>query len=551
MVARGIGPRSARTSGQGLLLNALDENRGPAPSTAAFLVRTSLLLAGATFLSRILGLVREMLIANYYGSSGQTDAFFYALIIPELLRTLIISGAVASVFVPLMTTAQQDGTPEKARKLAGLMLSFISVLAIAVVIFGEFLAPALVSLSQVMSFASEPLDPQIHALTTELIRVFLPVILLVSLWGLMGGILNTFDNFHTPGFAPLVWNGTIIVLLLILGRYGDVHHIAWAFVIGHTIQVAYHIPALIRLGIFPVRIDWKHPLLLEFIRLAPAAVLAYAANAVNAFIGQGIALNLSESAASSLAYSFRIAQLPMAVFGVSVATAMFPTLSRHSAAGEDKEVVLTLARGIRMTALATLPAIVFFMTLPEESIRLLLERGQFTNQNTVDVAAALYCYSWAIMPVSILTLTARTFFSQKDTKTPAILGIFSIVVFYIVALVMSKYLSFLGIALANALIAWAILIISLVILQLRFRKHLSLMQAIGIRNINVLLIAGIIQGAVLTAYRDYFHDVSGTLNLLGFLLAGAAVGGFVFIGVLKLAKSDDLEATLRNILRKR
>lgn len=523
----------------------------PLPSTTAYVARTSVILAGATLLSRILGLVREMLIAKYYGSSGETDCFFYALIIPELLRTLIISGAVSSVFIPLMTRTQREGKSEEAKHLAWVMISFISILSMVVILAGEAAAPALVKFSMVMSWSQDSLAVDKQVLTTELIRIFLPVVFLVSMWGLMGGILNSFDNFHVPGLAPVAWNGTIIILLIVFGRYGDVHDIAWAFVIGHAVQVIVHFPALMKLGIRPVLFRWNHPMLMEFLVLAPAALLAYASGAVNAFVGQGIALNLSESAASSLAYAFRIQQLPMAIFGVSVATAIFPTLSRHAAANNHAGVVHSLSSGIRMVILTTLPAVVFLLVLPVESIRLLLERGVFTSTNTKDVSNALYWYTWAIMPGSIQLLTVRTFFSNKDTRTPAILGMISIAINYFLANFLSRHLGFSGIAISIMSVSWIVVIVSIIILNNRYRNEVSLYRKIGFRNVMILLAAGIIEAIALALYRNSFGEIHGIYRELGFICGGIVLGTVVYLVVLKIFRSEDLETTFRNLFRKR
>jgi len=523
----------------------------PPPSSAAFLARASVLLAGATLLSRLLGLVREMLIARYYGASGQTDSFFYALIIPEILRTLIISGAVASVFIPIMTETQRSGRKNESRKLAGMMLSFVSILAIIVVASGEIIAPMLVNFSRFLSFAQEPLDLEQFRLTTELIRIFLPVVLFVGLWGLMGGILNALDNFHVPGLAPLAWNGAIIIILVLVGKYGDVRHVAWAFVIGHFIQMLVHLPALRQAGIYPVMVDWKHPMILKFLQLAPAAVLAYAAQAINAFIGQGIALTrLSESSASSLAYAFRIQQLPMAIFGVSVATALFPTLSRHAVSGSSKELMGSLASGLRMTALATLPAIVFFLILPVKVIRLLLERGAFTSGNTYDVALALYAYSWAILPMALTLLTARTFFSLKDTRTPAILGIFSVLVFYPTCLFLSSRFDFTGIAFSTAIVSWILLIVSVAILHHRHRDSASLLASIGFLSPVQMLIAALAEAAALIGYRMLWGEVHGLIQLIIMITGGIVIGGGIYLSLLRLMKNPDLDSTLRRFLKR-
>lgn len=532
-------------------INALN-GEVPPPSSQGFLLRVSALLMGATLLSRLLGLAREMLIARYYGATEQTDCFAFAIVVPELLRTLIISGAVASVFIPLMTETQRSGKLDEAKRLAGVMITFIAFIAVIVVLAGEILAPWLVNMSEFLRFSQGELDPEKFALTTELIRIMLPIVILVGLWGLMGGILNTFDNFHVPGLAPLAWNGTIIALLIIFGVQGKIQHAAWAFVIGHAVQLAVHFPALKRLGIGAVLIDWHHPMLRRFIVLAPAAVLAYAAPAVNAFIGQGIALNLEESAASSLMYAFRIQQLPMSVFGVSVATAMFPTLSRHASRGDGKELIRSLAIGIRMTSLAVIPAVVIFLVLPEQTIEFILQRGKFDAGDTVRVAAALYWYSWAILPMSLLLLTARTFFSEKDTKTPALLGIATIILYYILAVNLSAQsrFGFYGLAMSNSIVAWIFLVISVGIIHKRHLNDASLVGSIGFKSPLQMIIAAVIEAVVLYGYKLIVGDVHGTVPLIGYLAGALVVGGLVYFGLLKLLGNEDLSGTIRKFLRK-
>jgi len=533
-----------------------DENspvNGPKPSTAAFVVRASALLAIATILSRVLGLVRDMLMARFYGAGAETDSFAFAIVVPELLRTLIISGAVASIFIPLITRIQKSGTDGEVKRLAGVMLSFIMLLGLVVVLAGEYFAPQLVGLSMLLNPSRGELDPERFKLTVELVRILLPIVVLVGMWGLMGGILNTFDNFHVPGLAPLGWNIAIIVLLVLLGKHGDIHHLALAYIIGHTVQVLIHLPALTRLGIFPRAIDWKHPLLISFITLAPAAIFAYAAPAVNAFVGQGIALTLGESYASSLMYAFRVQQLPMSVFGVSVATALFPTLSRHAAAGSVKDLVSTLGAGIRMTALAVLPAVIFFLVMPGEVIELIYQRGQFTPDATMQVAAALYWYSWAILPTSLLLLTARTFFAEKDTTTPALLGVATVIIYYFLAINLSKHFSFVGLPMSNSFVAWVFLVISIWIIQSRYIKRDSggsLVKSIGLSGPVQMFIAGIIEAAALLGYKYLIGDVHGTLALALFLLGAIVIGGAVYLGVLKLLKNPDLTSTLNRLMRK-
>ncbi len=524
-----------------------------APLTGSFIARASALLAGATLLSRLLGLGRDMLMAHFFGAGGQTDSFAFAIVVPELLRTLVISGAVASVFIPLITETQKSGKIQEVKRVAGFMLSFIALVGLLVVLAGETFAPQLVHASEFLNPARQPLDTEKFLLTVQLVRILLPIVVLVGLWGLMGGILNTFDNFHVPGLAPLAWNSTIIVILLVFGNRGYIQYLAWAYIAGHFIQMLVHLPSLFRIGVYPRMINWTDPVLGKFIRLAPAAVLAYAAPAVNAFIGQGIALTLGTSFASSLMYAFRVQQLPMSIFGVSVATALFPTLSRHSASGSTKELVDSLATGLRMTSLAVIPSVVFFLIMPHQVIEIIYQRGQFGLDDTSRVAAALYWYSWSILPMSLLLLTARTFFAEKDTRTPAIIGIATIVMYYILAIFLTNNFGFTGLPMSNSGVAWLALIASILILQSRFIKrdgNHSLTGSIGAIGPIQMIAAALVEAGILIGYSKGLGEVHGFVPLAGYLAGAMVLGAATYLGILKLTNNKDLTNTLNRFTRK-
>ena len=491
-----------------------------------------------------------MLIARYYGSTGGTDSLFFSLNIAEAIRTLIISGAVASVFIPIMTETQRSGKIVETRRLAWVMIAFVALLGTLVVVLGEIAAPWIVEATESLSFTGKSMDPARVEQTVRLMRIMMPVILMVSLWGLMGGILNALDNFYVPGLAPLIWNMTIIAVPILYGDREMVSDIAWAYVIGHFLQMLVHIPWLWKAGIRPGRIDWGHPMLRRFLLLAPAAIFAYAAPAVNSFIGQGIALNVGVSASSHLAYAIRTQQLPMAVFGVSVATALFPTLSRHASAGDGKALMSTLASGVRMTTLATLPAVVFFLVLPTQTIRLLFERGLFTAADTDAVALALYCYSWGILPAGLLLLTARTFFSEKDVRTPAMLGLLSIFVNYVLCIAFSKLYGFSGIAIATSSVAWVTLLVSLAIIRRRHIRDAFLIAAIGWRSLGSMVIAGIFEAGALYGLKTVLPPVHGTMHLALMIGGSMILAAGVYLGVLRLLGSADLTATLKRVGRR-
>ena len=224
-----------------------------------------------------------------------------------------------------MTDTQQSGKPGEMRKLAWVMIAFVTALASLIVLLCEIFAPQIVEFTQILSMSHKGIDPARMGETVDILRIMLPIILMVSLWGLMGGILNALDNFIVPGLAPLIWNMTIIVVPLLFGDREQIANVAIAFVVGHFLQMAVHLPWIWKAGIFGmVKTDWRHPMLRRFLILAPARNLAYAAPSINVANSGDRVYSLGEKPVSFLYYSFRLQQLPMAVFGVSVATALFP-----------------------------------------------------------------------------------------------------------------------------------------------------------------------------------------------------------------------------------
>jgi putative peptidoglycan lipid II flippase len=204
-----------------------------------------------------------------------------------------------------------------------------------------------------------------------------------------------------------------------------------------------------------------------------------------------------------------------------------------------------------MTTLATLPAAVFFFVMPNEIIEFLFQRGKFTTADTTAVAIALFYYSWATLPMGLTLLTGRTFFSEKDTRTPAVLGLLSIVINYMVAVGMSKVLGFAGIAIATALVSWTVLLVSIAIIQKRHASQASLLHAIGLKPSMQMLLAGIVEAGVLMAIRAAFGSVHGTVHLLFLILGSIVAGAGVYLGVLKLTGGSDMDLLFNRLSRKR
>ena len=461
-----------------------------------FLARSTLLLVVATIISRLLGMVREIMVAKLYGATGLTDSFFFAYNIPELIRTLLISGALSSVFIPIFAEFRDKKGIEEAKRMSGQMFGFIFFLSLGIAVIGIIIAPLIVSLAQFIGMGK--VDADIFKLTVELARLVFPILIFIALSGLCQGIFNSMNNFKTPAFAPYLFNLIIIGILLTEDLFSTEARItvaAVAYVAGGAAQLLYQMPRLIKDGIkLDFKINFKNPVYSRLLVLAPAAMLGYATVVINSFVDKSIAYALAPVSLSALTYGFRVEQLPFSVFGVSISTALFPTISKYLTEGKMEEFKRFTAAGVRILVFTVAPAMVILLALTQPIIFLLFERGAFDAKATNAVSEALFYYSLGLIPASLLLLISRVFFASKDMKTPLKAGL----VMVFLNLVLDLYFSqqwglgwgFQGIALVTSLVAFLNLGILVFILDRRYGDFIRMFFN---RHVVKVFIASVLQ----------------------------------------------------------
>jgi len=472
-----------------------------------FLARSTVLLVTTTIISRLLGLVREAMVGKLYGATGDTDAFFFAYSIPELMRTLLISGALSSIFVPIFAEYRQRRGLVEAKRMSGQVFGFIFLSCVGVTILGVIIAPLIVRLAQFVGMGE--VRPEIFQLTVALTRMIFPIIIFVALSGLAQGIQNSLGNFQTPSIATFFFNIVIIFMLLAEGFISTTARIqvaAIAFVVGALAQLLYQMPRFWRDGIhISLRINLRDPVYARMAVLAPAAMLGYATYIVNTFVDKSIALSLAPASLSALTYGSRVEQLPFSVFGVSVATALFPTISRYLTEGKIEEFKRTTEAGVRILIFTVVPAMVIFLALKRPIIQIIFERGAFTREATTDCAEALFMFTLGIVPASLMLLIARVFFARQDMKTPLYAGIFSIFLNYFTDIYFAQPwglgMGFAGIALSTSLVAFVNLGILVFILNRRYGGFINMHLN---RHVAKILFAGFWQ----YVSAQYFYAVA-------------------------------------------
>jgi putative peptidoglycan lipid II flippase len=386
------------------------------------IARNSAIFAVATGLSRIAGLAREILASSYFGTQGRFSAFTIAFQVPNLVRSLFADAAISAAFVPVFTELLEHGRKREAYRLAGSLFTIILCLLGGISALFILLAPLVMPL-----FVGDTFSSQLTDLTVGLSRVLFPIVVLLGLNGLLVGILNAYDHFAIPAFAPLVWNGVIIVALVVLRQEftGDDQMYAYAIgvLIGTIVQLAMCFPALTRLD-FRLRLafDWRDPRVAQTLKLMLPVTLGLGIINFDLVINSVLGSLISEQAPRAIDAAFRIYMLPQGIFSVALATVLFPALARLAARGDIDGLRATMANGVRQIALMLIPMAAITLVLAVPITRLVYQRGAFNAHSTDLVSTALFWFSFSLPFAGINLLLTRTFFSLQKPWTPTALA---------------------------------------------------------------------------------------------------------------------------------
>ncbi len=372
----------------------------------------------ATGLSRIAGLVREVVAARYFGTSGPMSAFTLAFQVPNLVRSLFADSALSAAFVPVFTELLEHDKRKEALHLASALFGLIlAVLGLITVIF--------IALAGVIMpiFTGPEFSPALDALTVGLSRVLFPIVILLGLNGLLVGVLNANDHFAIPAISPLVWNVVIIVALIVLTPLFEGPDQLYAYAIGvlagTACQLAMAFPVLhhlhIRIGI---SFDWRDERIRRILLLMLPVTIGLGLINFNLLINSILGSRVSEEAPAAIDKAFRIYMLPQGMFSVAVATVLFPTLSRYVARQDFDGLRRTQANGIRQIALLLIPCAAITAVLATPITRLVYQRGEFDAESTQQVAEALFWFSFSLPFSGFNLLLTRTFFSLQRPWTP-------------------------------------------------------------------------------------------------------------------------------------
>ena len=425
-------------------------------TTQGQVTRAAVLVMGAFAVSRLLGLVRQIVFSLYFGTGPEMDAYVAALRIPDMLFLVIAGGALGSAFIPVFTTRLTHQDSVGAWRLASSIINLLLLVIVPVSLLAMLLAPWIVR-----SVIAPALPPAIQQRTVTLMRVMLISTAIFGVSGVIMGILNAHQHFLLPALAPILYNvaiigGAIWGGVTELGAMGP----AIGMVVGACLHLGVQLPELFRRGAHytPVLGLQDHAVRTVGRLMAPR-VLGVAAVQLNMVITTGLASGLGQGAISALDYAWRLMLLPQGIFAQAVGTAVFPTFSAQAAHGEFAELRQTLTSMMRTLVAVVLPATVGLIVLGRPLIGAIFERGAFTAASTQEVSWALAFFALGLIGHSLIEILARAFYALQNTWTPAVAALGAMVLNLVLGLLLPGlfagvgWLSVGGLALANALAA--------------------------------------------------------------------------------------------------
>ncbi|MBS0169665.1 MAG: murein biosynthesis integral membrane protein MurJ [Nitrospira sp.] len=420
----------------------------PASDETHSVVKAAGLIGVATFSSRILGFVRDMVLARLFGATPAADAFFVAYRVPNLLRELFAEGSMSAAFIPVFTEYHTLKAKRDAWELASATFTTLLTIVTAVTLLGILAAPGIVWLLA-PGFRD---NPDKLALTSLLTQVMFPYLIFISLAALAMGILNSLRAFAAPAFSPVFFNVSTIACMLFLAPWlpEPIIGVAIGIVVGGLAQFAMQLPGLKGRGmLFGWRFNPGHPGVKRIGLLMVPSLLGLSVTQINITVSTILA-SYFPGGPTYLFYGMRLIQFPLGIFGVALATAILPTLSAQAARGALDELRITIGFGLRMIFFIILPAMVGLILLRYPIVHLVFEHGSFTPADTLATATALLCYAVGLWAFAGVRIIVSAFYSLQDTRTPAITAGIAVMANILLSLWLMTRLGASGLALATA-----------------------------------------------------------------------------------------------------
>lgn len=431
------------------------------------LLKSLAAVSSMTMFSRVLGFARDAIVARVFGAGMATDAFFTAFKLPNLLRRIFAEGAFSQAFVPILAEYKSKEGEEATRVFVAYVSGLLTLVLAVITVLGMLAAPWIIMVTA-PGFTD---TPEKFQLTSQLLRITFPYILLISLASLAGAILNTWNRFSVPAFAPTLLNISMILFALFAAPHFNppVLALAWAVTVGGVLQLFYQLPHLKKIGMLVLpRVSFKNAGAIRVVKQMGPAILGVSVSQISLIINTIFASFLVSGSVSWIYYADRLMEFPSGVLGVALGTILLPSLSRSFSSGNHEEYNRLMDWGLRLCFLLALPSAVALGLLAQPLTVSLFQYGKFTAFDAAMTQRALVAYSVGLIGLILVKVLAPGFYSRQDIKTPVKIAIVTLIATQLMNLAFIGPLKHAGLSLSIGLAAC--LNAGLLFWQLRKRK---------------------------------------------------------------------------------
>jgi putative peptidoglycan lipid II flippase len=502
------------------------------------LIKSGLIVSVMTLVSRVLGLVRDVVVAKLMGDGAAADVFFFANKIPNFLRRLFAEGAFAQAFIPVLTEVHNNDDKKELREFVAKVSGTLGGIVFIVSIVGIIASPVLAALFGTGWFVAwlqgdEAGDK--FELASTMLKITFPYLAFISLTGLSGAILNTLNKFAVAAFTPVLLNVCIIACAIYLSpsMSQPAFALAWGVFIGGIVQFLFQLPFLFRAGLLvKPKWGWHDENVVKVRTLMIPALFGVSVGQINLLFDTFIASFLVTGSISWLYYSDRLLEFPLGLFGIAIATVILPTLSRNHVTNNPKAFAANIDWAFRMVCLLGIPAAVGLGTMARPILTVIFQRGAFTAETAIMASYSLTAYSFGLISFMLVKVLAPGFYSRQDTKTPVRFGIWCMIANMVFNLIFAIPFGYVGLAIATSMSAT----LNAALLYITLRKQgVFELSRTSLLFIVRVVIASTVMGALIY-YRDRglaFFDLALSEQMIDVgLTILLSVGGFLTTMVL-------------------
>ncbi len=504
---------------------------------------SAIIVAMGQLLSRLMGLVRVTAVATVFGAPPELSSFNIASVVPTMVYDLLLGGMVSAALVPVLSEYITHNSQQEFERLTSIVFTLVAAIFALVVLILEVAAPL------VSFMVGGGQSPELLRLTTSLIRIILPSLFFLSLWGVAASVLYARQQFVFPALASAIYNLGVILAAIFLGQWIGVAALSMGVVLGSLLQLLVILPGLRDLRLRP-QFSFRHPALRRIVILYIPVIASLVVANLGIVIDRNLASRTVDQAIAWMDYATRLYQLPLGLVSVAIATAALPALARLSDDPGNRQFRRTLAGALRLVIVLVAPATVALIALGVPGIRTVLEHGEFTPTDTARVYQTLLFYLPGLPFAAIDQPLVFAFYARKDTVTPVLVGIASVGAYLVVGPLLAFVfdLSYIGLVIANAVQLTSHCILMWIMLHRKVGSMAGYgLPATVVKATLASAAAGLAMVAGLALAR-HFLPAAGTMSEASALLVSAAMGIVVYLFGLALLRAEEL-AVLKRIIR--